>query len=1457
MRLRGWHVDGFGLLHDFHVADLTDGLTVILGPNEAGKTSLLAFIRGVLFGFPDGRKRERQYPPLRGGRHGGRLFIETDGLAWTIERYASPAHLGVTRSDGSLGSEADLRHLVGGVDAELYRNVFAFSLAELQVFETLQVEGVKDRIFAAGVVGAGRSARAAIQAFADRRSKLGRKRGACQINDLRDRVGELDGTLDQARARAARHPELRRAAEDADAEQKRIGGELASTRREIQSLDALLQAWPDWFERVQAETDLVGFPDAAELPDDLATRLDTALAEERLHRGRREDKHEAVLELDHQLVQLIPSAELAAVAVETRRLATMSVSIRARREKLRDIENRRDALRKRVDEEAPRLGPGWTSAHVRAFDTSIPAAQEIADWGEKLRGADQVVQDAERRARDTATDVRRLAGEVERRIAALERAPQLPDAEVLVSRDGIVRKLRAQLGELAVLRADLRAVRQRVADADRHAKEVNNAFVAKEAEVEEHASFLMAAPLLPSSDDLSAREQALRELRTRLADLVSLQNELRAAMLRVEEAEQRTQDAADTVASQEAEIDRRSSALREAHPLPDSASLSTGERVTRDLRTRLSELALTRAEVRNAEVRLADRRDTSARRASSPAPSVPKILLLVTAAMFLVVAVVFALVSQYAAAAVAVATGVIIAMLAFRSWDARAPASDDAAARIADAERDVVTAIQRLQEVDVVALAMASTLGFSSLPDALQLEGKADEIAGHIRAWQDRDRETAAIDRLRTEAAQARGKAQRTESAAITARRELESTYAARVQAAETAALVPARALGFTNSPNQSEVEGKTAEVAQLVRKRQDLDRENSALESARGEVSRTREGVERARQAADELRAEADSTYAVRVSDAERAVATLAEELGLASLPTVLDLEAKADEVAAAIRQRRERDSEVAAIGTLKSETAQAQRIARAEEDAATEARVANGKIRAAWSAWKIERQCPEGLRPETAQQFFVTVQQLRESLAQIDTSTAEIDGIEGETEAFKIDVQKTISDSRRPAPLDTMLPEDAIGLALDMVDADTRLRDQRARVSQDLESARANLVTAERELNTAKDVLKAVFAEAGASDDATCRAAIAMSRRHAEIAKRAKEADHRLRSRLGTGAHADSVRTELASGDLPGWESRKQACRTRLSELQPTYEEALRHHQTVLGAVAALERETDVVALATERESIIAEIREAIAEWRLLAIAESLVQGTLRRYEVERQPAVLTRAAESFSRVTEGRYTRLVAREEDLDVLGADGGRIDAAALSRGTAEQLYLCLRLALASEFGRLSVPLPLVMDDVLVNFDPERARLAATVLIETAADHQALLFTCHPETVDMLIGLGAGVRIIEIPRQLAAARLTASLGTGRDPNGGAAEAANFTRAFSLRDEDLAADVLTSIRTAGRPLSRADILAATGLPEPRWTSVIQSLRNGGLVVSHGRKRGTTWGLPEWGSPPDDEE
>lgn len=176
MRIAGWHIDGFGVFHDIQVRDVPLGLTVFLGPNEAGKTTLLAFIRQMLFGFPSDTVRERAYPPLRGGRHGGRLVLIGPDGEYVVERSEAlgPGAL-VTLPGGGHGDESDLARLLGGADHRLFQTVFAFSLAELQDFATLDAEGMHDRIFSRGLpVPGAPPARRSPSSMPDRRRCWGR-----------------------------------------------------------------------------------------------------------------------------------------------------------------------------------------------------------------------------------------------------------------------------------------------------------------------------------------------------------------------------------------------------------------------------------------------------------------------------------------------------------------------------------------------------------------------------------------------------------------------------------------------------------------------------------------------------------------------------------------------------------------------------------------------------------------------------------------------------------------------------------------------------------------------------------------------------------------------------------------------------------------------------------------------------------------------------------------------------------------------------------------------------------------------------------------------------------------------------------------------------------------------------------------------------------------------------------
>jgi hypothetical protein len=99
-------------------------------------------------------------------------------------------------------------------------------------------------------------------------------------------------------------------------------------------------------------------------------------------------------------------------------------------------------------------------------------------------------------------------------------------------------------------------------------------------------------------------------------------------------------------------------------------------------------------------------------------------------------------------------------------------------------------------------------------------------------------------------------------------------------------------------------------------------------------------------------------------------------------------------------------------------------------------------------------------------------------------------------------------------------------------------------------------------------------------------------------------------------------------------------------------------------------------------------------------------------------------------------------------LSVDDADGKPIPVDVLSCGTREQIFLSLRLALVSAYARRGIRLPVVMDDVLVNFDNTRAKAAVGVLAEFArAGHQLLVFTCHEHLAQLFHEADVEVRAL--------------------------------------------------------------------------------------------------------------
>lgn len=162
---------------------------------------------------------------------------------------------------------------------------------------------------------------------------------------------------------------------------------------------------------------------------------------------------------------------------------------------------------------------------------------------------------------------------------------------------------------------------------------------------------------------------------------------------------------------------------------------------------------------------------------------------------------------------------------------------------------------------------------------------------------------------------------------------------------------------------------------------------------------------------------------------------------------------------------------------------------------------------------------------------------------------------------------------------------------------------------------------------------------------------------------------------------------------------------------------------------------------------------IADATDRYLVLSCAARLLSGAQERYERERQPEVVRSAQRIFERMTRGRYTGLSVplAGERIEVFGARAEAMSSDILSRGTAEQLYLALRLGLIAELGEVGAGLPVLMDDVLANFDPERRLGAAEAITELAAGRQVVFFTCHPETARLFAEVAPDHTRIELSR----------------------------------------------------------------------------------------------------------
>ncbi len=456
MRITALEVEGFGVWTGLRLEGLSEGLSVFFGLNEAGKTTLLQFVRGVLYGFSP--VCWRYLPPVQGGRPGGRLELATDQGPLEVRRYAGPHaqadELVILGPDGSVQPEGVLSELLCGLDEAVFRNVFAIGLDEIHALATLNdtqaatllydLSAGVDRVWLMEVLR---------EIDASRRRLFDPAGGPSQIAELAARRQELRAEIEGLAELTHRYQALAAQRQQLDRETALLENESSQLRDECQLLEAALAVEDRWHQRRALDQQLDALGPVPLLPPDLVERVEAITERLGRHARRLDELQPSRAAVAQELGQSGASKAFARLAPRIEALAeqrTWLATLRTRLAELEEEIRQAEAALATAQEEIDIEGELPTVSAKSLAALRRPA--------KALRQARRRLRDAQRQAADYRQTATSLAQQVQSSLQARGERDVHQAADRLGQLVSLLRRrqqLDERLEELARHRAEL------------------------------------------------------------------------------------------------------------------------------------------------------------------------------------------------------------------------------------------------------------------------------------------------------------------------------------------------------------------------------------------------------------------------------------------------------------------------------------------------------------------------------------------------------------------------------------------------------------------------------------------------------------------------------------------------------------------------------------------------------------------------------------------------------------------------------------------------------------------------------------------------------------------------------------------------------------------------------------------------------------------------------------------
>jgi DNA repair exonuclease SbcCD ATPase subunit len=377
-------------------------------------------------------------------------------------------------------------------------------------------------------------------------------------------------------------------------------------------------------------------------------------------------------------------------------------------------------------------------------------------------------------------------------------------------------------------------------------------------------------------------------------------------------------------------------------------------------------------------------------------------------------------------------------------------------------------------------------------------------------------------------------------------------------------------------------------------------------------------------------------------------------------------------------------------------------------------------------------------GTRPEEAVEYIETLQACFEKLKEADELQKRIGGIDRDSQEFRKEVENLVAQIA-PDLIDQEIVQAVFGLQAGL----NRAREEKAVLQQYLEETdtlEKNLLQNQTTINNNKRRMASLLQTARCEKEEELDEAEFRSNEYMSLKEKLSEIESQMAQIAGgvSFSELEGQAREVDPNSLLGEIERLS------HEIEDRLDGEIRRLSEAIGQeknqMARMDGSGRAAELADDSQNVLAKIRRLSEHFIRVKLASRILRDVIESYRLEHQDPVLKIASKYFKDITLDSFISLRTDVDDhgqgiLIGVRSSGARVNVEGMSDGTRDQLYLALRLATLEWRLESSDPVPFIVDDILINFDDDRARATLKAMAELAGKNQIILFTHHQRIVE--------------------------------------------------------------------------------------------------------------------------